>query len=240
MITKDEISLLTKKYALFFDIPYDDSFDSVVHSVVSTFPPPDKEPQFVCVAGLPGCGKTVFCRTESAFKDFFILDPDEYRCFHKSYINIPAEELISRTHGIINIIGCTLLEIALKNTINVAVSGTFVNREFWNSVFERHADCLKEYKKQMFIIAAPYEVCVESMKKRFINESAIAGTVARQPDTDFLNKHKQGFVSSMKKYIDSGFFDSFSLFFRSGTDADCVPVETKGEITDLWQSITGE
>lgn len=240
MITNNEISLLTKKYASLFDIHYDSSFDNAVRSVVSTFPASHKEPQFVCVAGLPGCGKTVFCRTESKFKDFFVLDPDEYRCFHKSYVHIPAEELISRTNGIINIIGCTLLEIALKNRINVVICGTFVNREFWCSAFERHADCLKKYKKHMFIIAAPYEVCVESIEQRFIKESAIAGIVARKPDINFLNRHKQGFSSSMKKYIDSGFFDSFTLFSRTGTDADCVTVETRGEIVEIWQSITGE
>lgn len=239
MLSENKLLSITNKYAETFGVDREDIF-SAVRTIAKTFPAPEKEPRFLCIAGLSGSGKTGYCKSEELYKSYFVLDPDEYRKYCKGYGSMTSKELIEKTQTTINAVGLSLLEAALTERISVAVSGTFVNYPFWEDVFSRHREILSEYKREMILIAAPYGVCKDAMELRFRRELSKADTVARMVDVPFLKKSREGFAAAVKKYRESGFFESYSLLARYLETEDCRPCTKEGDILWLWERITGE
>ena len=209
----------------------------MILKLVEKFPKPNQTHLMICIGGLPGSGKTEWGKRIFKKKDFFIIDPDEYRkvFFLDNDACVNATEYIQLTQAVMCVIGFSILEIAIQKKVNIVVMDVFTDVNIWKSFFK--GNNLKEYKKYFVLLAQPLGLCEFLMELRYKKDFKINKKTARIPDNNFLTSEAKELGKSIMSYKSDSVFEKIYLLTRRDID---VPYEKEAtEFTlNKWKEIT--
>lgn len=197
------------------------------------------KPIFLCIGGLPGSGKTVFCEKNNFNRNYFIIDPDNYRKYHPDYMSLSPEDIIPITNDLVRITAMVLLKIALRLKLNIAIVSTFSDASFWLELYENNKQVLSKYNNKIIILTEPEDICKKSMITRYNYETKSNGIIARPIDFMFFNKCKSSFPDSLRTLQSSHIFNSFEIWKRENINQEyCILNTTETDLAVEWEKIT--
>ena len=210
----EQLSRIIERNSLKFNFKGDRSrVIEIVRNTIAKCPLCKKvSPRFICLAGLPGCGKTEFCKLNHLDSIYLVVDPDEYRII--SNIDSLSDNIIEDTHDIMCVITMSVLEIAFELQLDVLIMDTFSNKQFWLKFFSDHKNLLSQYEITMIILAQPYNLCKRLITRRYENDIKSNKSFVRPPDYGFLNECRLNFSEAMEAILNIQIFSSVKLLTR--------------------------
>lgn len=208
-----------------YNIQYDKTLQGVFSSLLDDI---DKfirpNPVFIGVGGIPGVGKTEYCK-KKFINDFFIIDPDYIRLFHPNYGNLNYDNVIQETNAFTTQICELLLQIMSSLSCNFVVECTFSNYVYWFQILNSHKRKFENYYRKLILLSAPIEVCYQSMCLRYnIEKKDLKNIIPRKADKAFLLDRAGKYKMSIHYYT-SDLFDDVILLHKNTVDSDFLPVE---------------
>lgn len=170
--------------------------------------------EMVCVAGIPGAGKTKFICNSSEFEDFVNIDPDAFRQYAPDYRLCNSNTLVETTNQYMERFSNALLDAALKGKLSVVVASTFTDTAFWRQTFSRIGPLLEDYRtKRLIVLSQPLEECRKGCEKR-AKEASSAEPKPRPVDDSFIQNRFDRFNRAIGDIITMGVFREVFYYAR--------------------------
>lgn len=180
-------------------------------------------PVFLCIAGIPGVGKTEYIRKKGFSDTFVVVDPDSYRKYAPGYYSFSSDDVVEKTKEFVNYLSTLIIAIALCAGSSICIPSTFCATPFWASFLNSISSYIaeKDYLTELVILDQPKVLSFQSFVNRstsFTNDEPIA----RKADISFYSDVSQKFIYSIHSLIKTGFFSSVTLSTRMSLDQDYI------------------
>ncbi len=178
-------------------------------------------PKLICVAGIPGSGKTTYIQKTFSKSEYIIIDTDLFRKYFPQYHKLTHNDVVMKTQQFSDKAADLMLEFALKTASSIVLADTFINVDFWCNYFDAisvHFEKL-HYKKEFIVLSQPKEECLKALKIRSDN-SSVEEPVSRPFDIAFFEDKWSLFDNSTKDILDLGFFDSCTFLARKSLEEE--------------------
>lgn len=174
-----------------------------------------KKGEMVCVAGVPGAGKSFFINS-SDFESFIKIDPDLFRKYAPNYCFCNNENVIKMTKCYVDNISESLLRTALREKYSFVLASTFADTLFWKEIFTQIKPLVYEYyqTKRLIVLKQPYEECKKGCEKR----SSVISRSEPKPrlwDEDFFNRKVKEFDKGIDFLVNLEIFNEMIIYSRN-------------------------
>lgn len=162
--------------------------------------------EMVCVAGIPGAGKTKFICDSGEFEEFVIIDPDASRQYAPDYELCNSKTLVEMTNQYMERFSIALLDAALKGMYSFVVASTFTDTAFWRWTFSRIEPLLDNYRtKRLIVLSQPLEECQKGCAER-AKKASRSEPKPRPVDDSFIQDRFTRFNKSIEELLNIGIF----------------------------------
>ena len=177
-------------------------------------------PQMLCVAGVPGAGKTEFIKN-CFFSNFVKVDPDAFRKFSPGYFELEHKDVVNGTKEVSDYISAYVIEESIKRKYSIVITSTFTDLNFWDTKFDELYSMLMNnmYTCKLIILKQPFSQCMKGFQLRS-RMSSLDEPNSRAFDRKFFNEKCKLFDKSMAKHANSSFFDEVIVLWRNRLEDD--------------------
>lgn len=181
------------------------------------------EPIFLCIAGIPGVGKSEYIRKKGFSDTFVVVDPDSYRKYAPGYYSFSSDDVVEKTKAFVDYLSTLIITVAIYAGSSICIPSTFCATHFWTSFLNSISSFIVEkgYRTELLILDQPKDISFQSFIRRavsFTNDEPIA----RKADISFFNDISQRFCYGIHTLIKTGFFSSVTLLTRMSLDHDYI------------------
>lgn len=182
-------------------------------------------PEFTCIAGLPGAGKSEFVRRKRYSDSCAIIEIDNLRKYMPGYDNLSSENLISETGVFANTLSLLLIWAAIYAKSPIVITCTFTAVSFWEELFSQLSTELsaRNYTTKLIILNQPNEESIRGMNLR-MNSTSAEEPISRPVDMLFWREKLSLFETSMDYFSKSGFFGVVSILKRKKLEEEYLSV----------------
>lgn len=181
-------------------------------------------PTLIGLGGVPGVGKSTYS-IKYYKKNYFIINPDNYRRFHHSYSSLNTCNLINETNEFSSQISELLFKILTTLSCNIVIECTFANYNYWQNFLQHNSVYLSKYYRMLIFLSAPLEICYQAMCCRYKTEVRnMTELIPRPVKREFLFDRAKKIEESVSKYISSNLFDEILFMHKYTMYSDFVQI----------------
>lgn len=174
------------------------------------------EPEFLCIAGIPGAGKTAYIRRYNLEDRFVIVDPDHFRKYTPQYSILTSQNVVDSTKSFVDFLSTLIIWIAIYARCPICIPSTFCATDFWSVYLNKLKPylCDRMYATTLLVLEQPIALSLYSFSMRSSSTSD-AEPITRPFDDFFFKDTSLKFKQSLQALMTLGFFSDVSILSRT-------------------------